>query len=85
MVHRCREAYPTALASLPPDVTVALQVFVMPDGRIAQGRIERSSGDAEVDQTVFKCVQTYANLEPTIVDGNPVGSWQAVTAQWGRQ
>ena len=79
---RCRQEYPEQLANREADVTVKLRVFVMPDGRIAQGRIDRSSGDEEFDRKAFICLQTYSNLTPTVIEGNPVGSWQTVEMRW---
>jgi TonB family protein len=64
--------------------TIMLRVFVMPDGRIAQGSIDRSSGDADFDRAALTCLQTYANLTPMIIEGNPVGSWQTVETRWMR-
>lgn len=85
LIHLCRNANPTATSTIQDDVTVSLRVYVMADGRIGQGRIEHTSGDVEFDRIVFGCVQTYANLEPAVVEGSPVGSWQTVTARLSRR
>lgn len=82
LARRCRDAAAPALLAGDRDVTVSLRVFVLPDGRIAQGQIERSSGDEEIDRAVFRCVQAYASVEPLVVDDGPVGSWQIVTTAW---
>ncbi len=81
---RCRSAHPEVFAALDKPATVVLRVFVMPDGKLAQGTIAASSGNADLDRAVFQCVQAYANVEPAVLSGSPVGSWQDVMIIWGR-
>ena len=81
----CADTRESAQSSRGDPMTVRLRVFVMADGRISQGTIAESSGDEAFDHALFRCIQAYANLAPKIEDGSPVGSWQAVTAEWGRQ
>jgi TonB family protein len=83
LVERCRNAHSEVLAAVDEPATVVLRVFVLPDGKIAQGVVAASSGNSELDRAVFQCVQAYANLEPAMAAGSPVGSWQRLSTSWG--
>lgn len=77
LIERCRAAVDPAAANA--GTTVEFRVFVMPDGRIAQGAVSASSGDDALDRSLLGCVQSLANIPPVIVDDLPVGAWQSVT------
>lgn len=79
----CQRAYPADLTSEQAEGAVMiLRVFVMADGRIGQGTVASSSGDADLDWLTLKCLQIYAHLEP-VADGElPIGSWQRLTWRW---
>jgi outer membrane biosynthesis protein TonB len=82
VVQSCRHAHPIELQRADHDIDVALRVFVLPDGRIAQGAVAVSSGNKDFDRVVFQCVQALANVTPLVVDSNPVGSWQTISTHW---
>jgi outer membrane biosynthesis protein TonB len=79
----CQHAYPADLTSEQAEGAVmTLRVFVMADGRIGQGTVTSSSGDADLDWLTLKCLQIYAHLEPATDDELPAGSWQRLTWRW---
>jgi outer membrane biosynthesis protein TonB len=82
VVQSCRQAHPDELRRADHDIEVALRVFVLPDGRIAQGAVAVSSGNQDFDRVVFQCVQAFANVNPLIVNASPVGSWQTISTRW---
>lgn len=82
---RVRETCQRVYGELTSERAVAqmeLRVFVTPDGRIAQGNVTDSSGDADLDWLTLKCLQIYAQLEPAPSDQFPTGSWQRLAWQW---
>jgi hypothetical protein len=79
----CQHAFPGELTSEQAEGAVmTLRVFVMADGRIGQGTITSSSGDADLDWLTLKCLQIYAHLEPATDAELPAGSWQRLTWRW---
>ena len=82
LLQLCGAAIRATLVGSDMEVTVSLRVFVEPDGRISQGRIETSSGDDDLDGAVFRCVQTNGNVMPAVVNDDPVGSWQILHAHF---
>jgi hypothetical protein len=81
----CQHAYPGDFSSeLAEGAVMTFRVFVMPDGRIGQGTVTSSSGDAGLDWLTLKCLQIYAHLEPAPGDELPTGSWQRLTWHWYR-
>ena len=82
LINLCRTQYPDEIPARSAATTVVMRVFVMPDGRIAQGTVSVSSGDEALDQAAFRCVQAFANVEPAIQGEAPAGAWQTITTVW---
>lgn len=79
----CVHTYPVELTSdIAMSAEIGLRVFVMPDGRIGQGTVVRSSGDQHLDLLTLKCLQANARLETQPDSSTPNGSWQRLTWLW---
>ena len=58
-----------------------LRVLVREDGKVGDIRLERSSGNAQLDRTAMSAVRNW-QFVPKIVDGTPVPDWVDVPFSW---
>lgn len=70
-------AYPTLSRRLGEDGRVLLRVFVTPDGRAREVRIERSSGHARLDRAAREAVSRW-RFVPAMRAEEPVAAWVLV-------
>jgi TonB family protein len=80
---RCIRAYPDTAPDLEVDGTVTLLVKVEPSGRPSETQIAVSSGSSQLDEAVGACLLSLGALEPVIVNGLAVRTWQRVI--WRRR
>ena len=78
----CSSYYPSASRRLSEEGSVVLLVYIAPNGRVSETKVETSSGVARLDDAAEKCVKAQGRFEPQRVGAEPVGSWQRMKWTW---
>jgi len=78
----CSSYYPSASRRLSEEGSVVLLVYIAPNGRVSETKVETSSGIARLDDAAEKCVKAQGRFEPQRVGSEPVGSWQRMKWTW---
>lgn len=78
----CEPYYPSASRRLSEEGSVVLLVFVGPNGRATETKVETSSGIQRLDEAAEKCVKAQGKFEPQRVGNEAVGSWQRMKWTW---
>jgi protein TonB len=78
----CEPYYPSASRRLSEEGSVVLLVFVGPNGRATETKVETSSGIQRLDEAAEKCVKAQGKFEPQKVGNEAVGSWQRMKWTW---
>ncbi len=78
----CSSYYPSASRRLSEEGSVVLLVFVAPNGKATETKVETSSGYQRLDEAASKCVTAQGRFEPTKVGNEAVGSWQRMKWTW---
>ena len=78
----CSSYYPSASRRLSEEGSVTLLVFIAPNGRVSETKVETSSGIGRLDEAAEKCVKAQGRFEPQRVGSEPVGSWQRMKWTW---
>ena len=78
----CEPYYPSASRRLSEEGSVVLLVFVGPNGRVTETKVETSSGIQRLDEAAEKCVKAQGRFEPQKVGNDAVGSWQRMKWTW---
>lgn len=80
---RCEAYYPSASRRLSEEGSVVLLVYVAPDGRASETKVETSSGISRLDEAAEKCIKAQGKIfEPQKVGSEAVGSWQRMKWTW---
>ena len=80
---RCEPYYPSASRRLSEEGSVVLLVYVSPDGRASETKVETSSGIQRLDEAAEKCIKAQGKIfEPQKVGNEAVGSWQRMKWTW---
>jgi len=67
--------YPPRSVALEEEGIVQLLVYVLPDGRVGDVRVRKSSGYPRLDTAAVKTVRTKWRFRPRTQDGVPVEGW----------
>jgi periplasmic protein TonB len=78
----CSSYYPSASRRLSEEGSVVLLVYIAPNGRVSETKVETSSGIGRLDEAAEKCVKAQGRFEPQRVGSEPVGSWQRMKWTW---
>jgi len=78
----CSSYYPSASRRLSEEGSVVLLVYVAPNGRVSETKVETSSGIQRLDEAAEKCVRAQGKFEPQKVGNDAVGSWQRMKWTW---
>ena len=78
----CEPYYPSASRRLSEEGSVVLLVYVAPNGRVSETKVETSSGIQRLDEAAEKCVKAQGRFEPQKVGSEAVGSWQRMKWTW---
>jgi protein TonB len=78
----CGAYYPSASRRLSEEGSVVLLVFVAPNGKVSETKVETSSGFQRLDEAAEKCVKAQGRFEPQKVGNEAVGSWQRMKWTW---
>jgi protein TonB len=78
----CSSYYPSASRRLSEEGSVVLLVFVAPNGKVTETKVETSSGYQRLDEAAAKCVTSQGKFDPTKVGNDAVGSWQRMKWTW---
>ena len=78
----CEPYYPSASRRLSEQGSVVLLVYVAPNGRVTETKVETSSGIGRLDEAAEKCVKAQGRFEPQRVGSDAVGSWQRMKWTW---
>jgi periplasmic protein TonB len=78
----CEPYYPSASRRLSEEGSVVLLVYVAPNGRVSETKVETSSGIGRLDEAAEKCVKAQGRFEPQKVGAEAVGSWQRMKWTW---
>ncbi len=62
--------------------SVVLLVFIAPNGKVSETKVETSSGSQRLDEAAATCVTTQGRFEPTKVGTESIGSWQRMKWTW---
>ena len=80
---RCEPYYPSASRRLSEEGSVVLLVYVSPEGRATETKVESSSGIQRLDEAAEKCIKAQGKIfEPQKVGSDAVGSWQRMKWTW---
>ncbi|MBS0394769.1 MAG: TonB family protein [Proteobacteria bacterium] len=80
---RCEAYYPSASRRLSEEGSVVLLVFVSPDGKATETKVETSSGIQRLDEAAEKCIKAQGKIfEPQKVGNEAVGTWQRMKWTW---
>jgi protein TonB len=78
----CGPYYPSASRRLSEEGSVVLLVFIAPNGKVSETKVETSSGYQRLDEAAAKCVTAQGRFEPTKVGAEAIGSWQRMKWTW---
>ena len=78
----CSAYYPSASKRLSEEGSVTLRVFVAPNGRVSETKVETTSGFPRLDEAAEKCMKANGRFEPQKVGNEAVGSWQVIKWTW---
>ena len=78
----CGSYYPSASRRLSEEGSVVLLVFIAPNGKVSESKVETSSGFQRLDEAAEKCVKSQGRFEPSKVGNEAVGSWQRMKWTW---
>jgi protein TonB len=78
----CAAYYPSASKRLSEEGSVVLLVYVAPNGKVSETKVESSSGIQRLDEAAVKCVTQQGRFEPQKVGNEAVGSWQRMKWVW---
>lgn len=82
----CGEAYPAESRRLHEEGTVTVLLYVSPEGRATDVRVEHSSGYPRLDRANVACVQAAGRaFTPQREGGRSVGVWQSMSYRWQLQ
>jgi protein TonB len=70
-----RPEYPPQSIRLNEQGTVVLRLYVLPNGRVGEVSVERSSGHRRLDAAALREARRGWRFKPRTVDGQPVGAW----------
>ncbi len=68
--------------TIPSEGAVEFRLFVEADGHIALGSVTTPSDKPAADRELLRCVETYGNARPAIVDAAPTAAWQRLQWDW---
>jgi TonB family protein len=74
--------YPAAARSRGDTGTVILLVYVAPDGRATDAKIETSSGSEVLDEAAASCVQEFGHFLPKRVGSRAEAGWFRMKFRW---
>mgnify|MGYP003406633713 CR=1 FL=1 len=75
---RFQPEYPPTSRRLGEEGSVVLQVLVGPDGKVQDGKVQKSSGFPRLDEAALKHALRAWRFTPGSEDGNPVTTWHSV-------
>jgi protein TonB len=78
----CSGYYPSASRRLSEEGSVVVLIYVAPNGRVTESKVETSSGIQRLDEATQKCVTAAGRFEPQKVGTEAVGSWQRMKYTW---
>ena len=78
----CQPYYPSASKRLSEEGSVVVLIYVGPNGRVTESKVETSSGIQRLDEATVKCVTAQGRFEPQKVGNDAVGSWQRMKYTW---
>jgi protein TonB len=78
----CASYYPSASKRLSEEGSVVLLVFIAPNGKVTETKVETSSGIQRLDDAAAKCVTAQGRFEPQKVGNEAIGSWQRMKWTW---
>jgi protein TonB len=78
----CAPYYPSASKRLNEEGSVVVLIYVAPNGRVTDSKVETSSGVQRLDEATIKCVTSQGRFEPQRVGNDAVGSWQRMKYTW---
>jgi periplasmic protein TonB len=82
LAEACTSLYPSASRRLGEEGSVVLLIFVAPNGRATEAKVETSTGVQRLDDAGIKCMTLYGHFTPSTEDGKPVGSWKRIKYTW---
>lgn len=74
--------YPSASRRLGEEGSVTLALLVGPDGKVAEIKMEKSSGFPRLDEAALKQVPRAWRFLPGSVDGKPEAMWYSIIVTW---
>jgi TonB family protein len=77
----CMPRYPMESALRGSQGAVDLNFYVESDGRVSDGRIDRSSGDPLLDNAALNALKG-CRFKPALDAGRPVAQWTVVHYVW---
>ncbi len=75
---RFQPDYPPTSRRLGEEGSVVVQILVGPDGKVSDGKIQKSSGFPRLDEAALKHALRAWRFTPGTEDGKPVSVWHSV-------
>ncbi|OGA02072.1 MAG: energy transducer TonB [Betaproteobacteria bacterium RIFCSPLOWO2_02_67_12] len=76
-----KPAYPSAALRANETGIVLLSFLIDVDGKVLQGKVERSSGYRRLDDAALSGL-SLCRFKPATVDGKPERTWSRIEYQW---
>lgn len=73
-----RPPYPSASQRLGEEGVVGLQLYLGPDGKVQDGKVEKSSGFERLDTAALKHAMRSWKFEPCMSGDKPVACWHRI-------
>jgi protein TonB len=77
----CAGYYPSASRRLSEEGSVVILIYISPNGKVTETKIETSSGVPRLDEATDKCVRL-GRFDPMKVGTEAQGSWQRLKYTW---
>ncbi len=77
----CSGYYPSASRRLSEEGSVVILIYIAPNGKVTETKIETSSGVPRLDEATDKCVRL-GRFDPMRVGNEAQGSWQRLKYTW---
>lgn len=77
-----RPQLPATLGSMIAALTLRLRLLVLPDGSVFDAKVEKSTGEAEIDQLAIGWIRAEWRYLPAMVNGRPITAWTTVIVRF---
>lgn len=80
--NRLRRGGSGTFGSVLASLTLRLRLLVLPDGSVFDAKVEKSTGEAEIDQIAIGWIRGNWRYLPATVNGRPITAWTTVIVRF---